>query len=314
MILVATVLAGCSSLEPIEWTQRENVEFESLSFPGALWDPFMPPMDDGEPVTVSGMLTIPPTSEPVPAVVIMHGCTGPGSGESGWVRALEENGYATLLVRSFAARGIQGICAGEETVNLASILVDAYRARDALADHPYIDASAISVLGLSFGGRTALWTAMERFQRQYDGHEFAAHLALYPSTCYIELEDETNVAGGPIHILQGTADDWTPIEQCRSYIERLQAAGVDATLHAYQGARHGFDDETLPEQLPVSGLSPRSCSFEERDGMIVDSATGEVASIDSPCVEAGVTIGHDPAAREQAIEDVLSILRSTTGP
>lgn len=311
MILFAAFLAGCSSLEPIEWTARENLQFESLDFPGALWDPFMPPMDEGVPVTVSGMLTIPPTSEPVPAVVIMHGCAGPGSGESGWVRTLEENGYAALLVRSFAARGVRRICAGEETVNLASMLVDAYRARDALAAHPYIDPTAISVLGLSFGGRTALWTAMERFQRQYDGHEFAAHLALYPSTCYIQLEDETAVAGGPIHILHGTADDWTPIDQCSAYVERLQNADVDATLHAYRGARHGFDDETLPEQLSVSGLSPRSCSFEERDGRIIDSATGEVASVDSPCVEAGVTIGHDPAARAQAIEDVLSILRST---
>ncbi len=310
--LLPIIVAACASLEPTEFTQRQELEFESLDFAGALWDPFMPPAADGESVTVSGLLTIPATSEPVPAVVITHGCGGITTAESGWVRTLEEQGYATFLVRSFSARGVQRICSGEQTVNLAGMLVDVYRARDLLADHPSIDGSAISILGLSFGGRTALWSAMERFQRRYDGSGFSSHLALYPSTCYIELEDETSIAAGPIHIFHGTADDWTPIGQCRSYVERLEVAGVDATIHPYEGARHGFDDATLPARLPISGPSPRSCAFEERDGVIVDTATGQVASVDSPCVETGITIGYDEAARAQVIQDLLAVLDSVS--
>lgn len=306
-------VASCRTLEPLTHTAREEIAFESLDFPGALWDPFMPPAASATTIRVSGMLTVPPTDVPVPAVVITHGCGGVSSSETGWVRELEAAGYATFLLRSFPARGVTGICTGEQTVNLAGMLVDAFRARDALASHPYVDGSRVAILGLSFGGRTALWTSMRRFQEMYDGKGFAAHLALYPSTCFIRLEGESDVRGGPIRIFHGTADDWTPIEQCQSYVRRLQDAGVDADMFAYEGARHAFDNATLPSSLPVSGISPRNCSFEERNGTIVDPDTGGVAGVGSPCVEAGVSIGYDPHARELAVSDLLGVLRDAFG-
>jgi len=40
---------------------------------------------------------------------------------------------------------------------------------------------------------------------------------------------------------RGAADDWTPVGPCREHVERLRRAGVDAKMHEFAGALHGFD-------------------------------------------------------------------------
>jgi dienelactone hydrolase len=312
IVTLVLLLFACSPLEPLTETHIETVDFESLSFPGALWDPFMPPASEGTPTTVSGLLTIPPTETPVPAVVITHGCGGIlASTASSWSLLLSEAGIATFVVNSFAGRGITEICSGRETVNLASMVYDVFRAVEALQANPYIDGSRIVTLGFSFGGRTALWAAIERFQELYDGPAggLAGYLAFYPASCYIRLEGEERVNGGPIRIFHGTADDWLPIDHCRAYVERMQEAGVDAFLFEYPDAHHAFDDASLNPMLRnLSALSPRNCEFVERDGAIIDPETGEIGSTRAPCVEAGVSAEYDPAAHEQSKQDVLRVL------
>lgn len=306
-------VAGCAPA-PITETTREIIEIDSVDLPGALWDPFMPPLSQGDPVVVEARLTLPPTEEPVPLVIVTHGCGGVGDGELAWVSFLERNGLATLLVDSFGGRDIESICSGGETVNVSSILVDVFRAADAIAANPYVDNSRIAILGLSFGGRTALWSAMTRFQDLYDGQAFKAHLALYPSTCYIQLEGEEEVSEGPIRIFHGTADDWTPIDQCQDYIQRLTDSGVDAALFAYAGAHHAFDNSSIQvAEVGVPALSPRNCVFVEQEGEIIDTDTGRVAGTHSHCVRLGVHVGYDERAREAARADLLGFLHETFG-
>lgn len=304
-------LAACSSLEPLTETFAERIEVETVDLPGRLWDPFMPPLNQGTPVTIEGLLTIPPTSVPVPAVIITHGCGGVGGAEIGWVSDLESEGIATLVLDSFDGRGIRNICTGVETVNVASILVDVFRAADQLDEHPYIDSSRMAIMGFSFGGRTALWSAMTRFQDAYDGRAFDAHVAFYPSTCYIQLEDEHLVSDNPIRIFHGTADDWTPIEQCERYVDRMIERGTDAKVYAYPDALHSFDDIGLAWAVThrsLDAVSPRECAFVERDGSIIDPETGEVAGVGSPCVQKGVTYGYDPDARDDAKRQLTALL------
>lgn len=269
----------------------------------------MPSLGTGNPVSIDGILTLPPTDSPVPAVIITHGCGGVGGAERGWVADIAEMGYATLLVDSFGGRGISTICLGRETVNVTSILVDAFRAADAFRENPYIDGSRIAIMGLSFGGRTALWSSLTRFEQRYDGESFAAHIAFYPSTCFIELENDHLVSGAPIRIFHGTEDDWTPIEQCRSYVERLGRQAVDVGIYEYPGALHAFDDATSGV---VSGhldaRSPRGCSFIESEGRILDPDTGNVAGVGSSCVEIGVSYGFDAEARATARSNLAVLL------
>lgn len=290
----------------------ELVEFESLTFPGHLWTPFMPPPAEGTAVTVTGALSIPASTGPVPAIVLTHGCGSITSGELAWVERLNERGVATLLVHSFGARHIPEVCTGQYQVNIASMLADAYGALSLLASHPRIDPDRIGIMGLSFGGRTALWASMERFQEQYGtgDAQFAAYLAFYPASCYLHLQGETEVGGGPIRIFHGMADDWIPIGPCQEYITRLQTAGVDADLFAYPDAHHSFDDPQTTFQTLPNALTPGNCAFFEQDGRIIDPETGQEASIDTACVTRGVSIGYNAQAEQQAVMDVSEFLRT----
>lgn len=310
LVLVASAMAACSGVEPVTEVTTQEIEIASVDLPGRLWDPLFPALDDGRDVTIDGWITIPPTDRPVPGVVIAHGCGGPGSGERAWIQELADAGFASLLLDSFTARGITEICSGRETVSTASMVVDAFRGAEALAASPYVDESRIAILGFSFGGRTALWAALARFQNAYGGAPFRGYAAFYPSTCFIRLADE-RVVGGPIRIFHGTADDWTPLEPCQDFVDRLTAGGSDAALLAYEGAHHGFDNRAMAwavllvdPQIP----SPRDCSFMEIDGVIVDPDTGGVAGVGSPCVATGVSYGFDADARDRARSDLIGFL------
>jgi dienelactone hydrolase len=142
----------------------------------------MPPRTQGKPTTVSGILTIPPSTAPVPAMIIAHGCSGISPAELGWADRLNDLGMATFVVQSLGGRNIPELCTGRHAINIASVLVDAYHALDVLAAHPRINAAQIAIMGFSFGGRTALWTSQARFQERYGigTTTFAAHLAFYP--------------------------------------------------------------------------------------------------------------------------------------
>lgn len=296
---------------------REVIEIETLTFPGHIWDPFMPARSEATPATVTAVFALPPSTSEIPAVVITHGCAGLGELTNAWGRRLVELGYATLVIDSFRGRDVSEVCSGREKMNIASVLYDVYRGLDVVAADPRVDESRVALLGLSFGGRTALWANQTRFKGLYgSGNEFAAYLAFYPASCYLRLEDEAEVGGAPMRIFHGTADDWLPIEPCREYVDRMQAAGRDVALFEYDGALHAFDDVTLGA-VPyafLNYLSPRNCEFFEQDGRMIDPDTGDVAGVGSTCVEAGVTAGYDAEATAQATVDVTTFLEAVFTP
>ncbi len=55
-------------------------------------------------------------------------------------------------------------------------------------------------------------------------------------------------------VVQGDADETTPIEHARAFTERLTAAGVDSRLEVIPGAGHGFGYDTLGK-AGIAGLN-----------------------------------------------------------
>jgi dienelactone hydrolase len=287
----------------------EIVHFQSLTFDGEVFQPLLPAPEQGKPATVFGMLRLPSGTERVPAVVVLHGCWAITAAETQTAIALTGKGIATFVVNSFTGRELPSICKGFRTINMSSVVTDAYRALALLAGHPRVDPSRIAVLGFAFGGRAALWAGHPRFRENYGaaGQRFAAHLAFYPAACFIELADENRI-DAPIRIFHGSADDWTPVAPCRDYVARLRGMGKDIALFEYEGARHSFVYPYVNPVNEITAISFAKCSFVERDGYIVDRATGSMAGYRSPCVTQSATVGRDSEARRRAIEDVETFL------
>jgi dienelactone hydrolase len=292
---------------------------EEISFPSVTVDPgasafLIPRPRESHAAAVSGFLALPPGTDPLPVIILMHGCNGISGTEIAWVTTLNGLGIATFVVDSFRRRGVAETCSGKQRLNFATRMADAFGALDYLATNPRIDPARIAIMGFSLGGETALRTSQVRFQKHFakGAGRFAAHLAFYPSGCITRLAEEDRVSGAPIRIFHGAADDWTLMGPCKSYIERLRQTGKDATLIEYPDAHHAFDNPGAPLRKLPNIVIPRNCAFVEENGRVVDATTrGSIAF--SSCWSRGASVGYNADAHRKAVTDVEAILRPLFG-
>jgi dienelactone hydrolase len=230
---------------------------------------------EASPVTISGVLRIPPpwgAKDRLPAVVIVHGSGGIMANEDGWSRQLNELGIATFVIDGFTGRGIFDTASDQGQIGTLTPIIDAYRALELLSKHARIDPARIAVMGGSRGGRVALYASMRRFQRMYapKGLEFAAYIPFY-APCYTTFIGDDDVSDKPIRLFHGVADDYVPVGPCRSYVQRLRKAGKDVQLTEYPGADHLFDNPNFatPMHVPEAQTMRRwvnSRSIGDRSG------------------------------------------------
>ena len=267
-------------------------------------------------VTIAGELRIPSGIEGrVPAVVLVHGAAGISMQMDPWAREINDIGIAVFIIDCYTGRGFKEGFVPSSKVNSLTMIVDAYRALNLLANHPRIDPARIALMGFSRGGGVALYASMKRFQRMHgpEGFEYAAYIPFYPACWTSYIEDE-QVSERPIRIFHGAADNWTPVEPCRKYVERLRKNGKDVQLTEYPGAHHLFDVPIeFTRQFPEA-IGTGTCELEERTGgLIVNRATGESFKIADNCLTKGTTIGGNLKARSEAVEAVKVFLETTFG-
>jgi dienelactone hydrolase len=304
LVLLTLLLGGCAtSLSAVTDGKTGRLDIPTVT---------MAPNGTEEAITVTGDLTLPSdTPGRVPAVIVLHSCSGVTPNLAEWADQLNRMGFAALVLDSFTGRGVTEVCTGRTAVSIGSRLTDAYRALALLAVHPRVDPRRIAALGFSHGGWVALWASQAQFETRFlrANVDFAAFAALYPAGCNARLLRETDMAPGRVRIFHGTADDWTPIGPCREWVARRQAAGRDVSLVAYDGAMHAFDVPFFaPPQRWPGVFNPGNCALAEQSngGFLVSD--GRPLSPASPCVTRGATLGYHPTAHKQSLLDVKTFL------
>jgi dienelactone hydrolase len=307
------LFVGCAPV-PVKSTLLEGdigkVEFQSLKIDE---NSFLKGLKQGDPVIISGELRIPEKQGKVLAVILAHGGGGIRETEKGWVKELNNLGYATFLVDSFSGRNITNTLKGHGSISTGSTVIDLYRALELLKSHPRIDSSKICVMGFSRGGRAVLWAAMKRFQNIWLSPDcsFAAYLSFYPAILE-ELQNQADIGDGSLCIFQGVADDITPVQKAQDYISELRKFGKEAKIIEYPDAYHSFDDRSLPKHLKIPKIQNLTkCRFVEISiGKIIQKDTGEPFSDSASCYSNGGTIGYNSNAHLQAVKDVKEFLKT----
>jgi len=197
----------------------------------------------------------PPGPGPFPAIVMLHDCSGLGPASSGaprrWARTLVERGYVVVMPDSFSSRGYpSGVCVegaprGKVDVSPRRRAEDAREAWQYARTLSFVDRDRIGVMGGSHGGTTTLLALTDP--------AFRAAVALYPR-CSAAGKDYRPY--GPLLILAGELDDWTPAEECR---QLARQAGGRVELKVYPGAHHSFDSAS-PVRFVASRINPASPS------------------------------------------------------
>jgi dienelactone hydrolase len=262
----------------------------------------------------TGALRIPRGEGRLPIVVLQHGSGGMAANVEMWSREFNEIGVSTLALDGFTGRGLTSVNTNQALLGRLNFVLDIYRALDVLSKHPRVDPQRIALMGFSRGGQAALYASLKRFHKMWNrsGIEFAAYIPFYPD-CATTFVTDTEVADRPIRIFGGTQDDYNPIALCKTYMERLKAAGRDVQVTEYPTASHAFDNPLgpVPAAVVAGGQSVRHCAIrEEPVGLLIDASTRQPFTYKDPCVEIGPHVGYDAAATEAAKASVKEILKT----
>jgi dienelactone hydrolase len=266
----------------------------------------------GQAVTVAGVLRIAQGTGRLPVVVMMHGSGGVVSNVDDWSNELLSAGISTFVIDGFTGRGIVQTNTNQASLGRLNFIIDIYRSLEILSQHPRVDPSRIVLMGFSRGGQAALYASLSRFHKMWNrsGIDFAAYLPFYPD-CMTSYIGDTDLVDRPIHVFQGTPDDYNPIAACKAYFKRVSVAGRSIELTEYSNAQHAFDVPLL-SRLPIvlkDAQTSRRCRIEEGPlGRLQNLDTSRPFGFTDSCVERDPHVGYDPAATAAAHAEVKAII------
>ncbi len=246
-VMLQGLIAGCCCVNAI--AAHTEVSFASLDAPS------------GQAVVLKAFWTPASGIEPLPAMVLLHGCGGPYSARGAlsqrmldYTALLHGQGMNVLVLDSLTPRGERELCTqklGSRQVTMLQRRLDALAAVAWLAAQSGVDTKRIGLLGWSNGGSAVLSATNER-------HADVAAAAVKPSFAVAFYPGcDAELKRGYQHtvrllLLVGEADDWTPAAPCKRLAQQAlrSTTSTEASVHieAYPGSFHGFDS-TAPLRL-----------------------------------------------------------------
>jgi len=220
---------------------------------------------------VFGTLKLPKTNDEnkkFPLIIALAGSKGWADHHYKYLEMYNEMGIATFEINSFKSRNVTSTVGSQITVTTAMMILDSYKALEALSKHPNVNSNKIAITGWSLGGGVALYAGWEPLRKAINPtHSFVAHLSFYPP-CIVEPLN-LNFTSSPIHILIGELDNWTPADKCLELVNKLYNSGADVNITVYDNSYHSFDIESEPIIDP-KGYILTNCSYKiKNDGTIL---------------------------------------------
>jgi len=265
-------------------------------------------LENEEKQKVNGILSLPKGEGPFPLIIGVAGSLNWSKHHLEYMHMYQEMGIATFELQSFSSRGVKSTVGSQIEVTTAMMILDAYKALEALSNNSQIDVKKAAITGWSLGGGVALYSGwkplIENITKE---HVFAAHLSIYPP-CLVEplLMEFTS---SPMHILIGELDDWTPAKACEELVPKIMASGSNIDLTVYPNSHHSFDKEAQ-SKFNEDAYSTVDCRFTMKDDgtVLMDFLS---LPMSSPllqklglglCADRGTTTEGNPESRIKAFE------------
>jgi dienelactone hydrolase len=180
---------------------------------------------------------------PFPAVIALHACGGyhdPYSMTT-WLPLLWQQGYATLRIDSFTARGHYGELCGSSEVTTVVRATDALAAAYVLAGRPDVRRDRMAVIGWSHGGGGAAFVTKDGPDRRPAREKLASVGGKLVASIdfYGGCGTTTYPVVVPLLVLVGALDSSN--SGGASCLALAQAYPRLVTVQVYPGAYHGFD-------------------------------------------------------------------------
>jgi len=246
-----------------------------------------------------------------PAVVAIHGSMGFGPHHAPQLAMCSDRGIATCKVWTFKARGETNSVENQNIVPMGAFLCDAFTALDTLSTqtHAKINMSKVGIIGWSYGGTCAAYTAMEAVAAgclkdkptaERRAHRFAAHLVFYGGLTYTPLPG-TKWTGAPMEFHCGDVENYSwyshSVRLAKIINDSVGQARQVAKVITYPGGHHSFDRYTweTPEHVEeIALVLSEDCALGVMaDGTLLVPGTSPAANLVDP---------EDKKARGQAPE------------
>ena len=305
-------------------TNQEIITFQSanpFSFEEIIMD-----LENQETQEVFGILTLPNNYNPdkkYPLIIGVAGSLNWGTHHLEYLQMYHKMDFATFQLQSFDSRDVQSTVGSQVEVTTAMVILDSYRALEALSTHPNIDTNRSGITGWSLGGGVSLYSAWLPLIDAINDRKFmfAAHLPVYPGCmAYPYPNENMQFSTAPIHILIGELDNWVPAAACTELIDKIHTSGlphnIDITI--YENAHHSFDrvsEVTVNEK----GYTLGDCRFPmNEEGTLLLSEYWNIP-INTPlrqklalmtCAGRGPSMGGNAEAREQSFQFSAAFFKS----